>query len=305
MNGRIYDPLLGRFLSADLVVQSPSSLQSYNRYSYCGNNPLSFTDPSGFEAETPEQKEAREKAEHEARMREKQAALDEAKAKLEANMKAAAEETKRRADEQSTPSVLDQAVAKAHKDRLDAEGITEREIRPLEGGPVNPGSGGPGGTAQGGPVNTGQNCAGASLGRDEVINWPGTGPNGSMKDATHVTPDGMTRVDNSGTSTEKTRARPGEREVIVWVWKYKNPKTGEAGVQFHMIGRTTDAAGPWMSKNGPEGARITQITNPDKALAKSYSEVANSGTAVKMTFVVTDSRVHTDSTGTLIGHARK
>ena len=59
MNGRIYDPLLGRFLSADLVVQSPSSLQSYNRYSYCGNNPLSFTDPSGFEAETPEQKEAK------------------------------------------------------------------------------------------------------------------------------------------------------------------------------------------------------------------------------------------------------
>ena len=40
MNGRIYDPLLGRFLSADLVVQNPGSLQSFNRYSYCGNNPL-------------------------------------------------------------------------------------------------------------------------------------------------------------------------------------------------------------------------------------------------------------------------
>jgi len=48
MNGRIYDPLLGRFLSADIVVQDPEDLQSYNRYSYVFNNPLSFTDPSGF-----------------------------------------------------------------------------------------------------------------------------------------------------------------------------------------------------------------------------------------------------------------
>ena len=48
MNGRIYDPLLGRFLSADIVVQFPSGLQSYNRYSYVMNNPLSFVDPSGF-----------------------------------------------------------------------------------------------------------------------------------------------------------------------------------------------------------------------------------------------------------------
>ena len=48
MNGRIYDPLLGRFLSADLVVQDPSDLQSYNRYSYVKNNPLTLTDPTGF-----------------------------------------------------------------------------------------------------------------------------------------------------------------------------------------------------------------------------------------------------------------
>ena len=48
MNGRIYDPLLGRFLSADLVVQAPFSLQSYNRYSYVMNNPLTLTDPTGF-----------------------------------------------------------------------------------------------------------------------------------------------------------------------------------------------------------------------------------------------------------------
>jgi RHS repeat-associated protein len=52
MNGRIYDPLLGRFLSADIVVQNPGDLQSYNRYSYVRNNPLSATDPSGFIGET-------------------------------------------------------------------------------------------------------------------------------------------------------------------------------------------------------------------------------------------------------------
>ena len=48
MNGRVYDPLLGRFLSADPQVQFPASSQSYNRYSYVNNNPLSYTDPSGF-----------------------------------------------------------------------------------------------------------------------------------------------------------------------------------------------------------------------------------------------------------------
>ncbi len=48
MNGRIYDPLLGRFLSADVIVQSPDNLLSYNRYSYVQNNPLTFKDPTGY-----------------------------------------------------------------------------------------------------------------------------------------------------------------------------------------------------------------------------------------------------------------
>ncbi len=47
MNGRIYDPVLGRFLSPDDYVQMPLSPQGYNRYTYCGNNPLKYTDPSG------------------------------------------------------------------------------------------------------------------------------------------------------------------------------------------------------------------------------------------------------------------
>jgi RHS repeat-associated protein len=48
MNGRVYDPALGRFLSADPSIQAPGNLQDYNRYSYALNNPLVFTDPSGF-----------------------------------------------------------------------------------------------------------------------------------------------------------------------------------------------------------------------------------------------------------------
>jgi hypothetical protein len=48
MNGRVYDPELGRFLSADPFVQDASNAQSWNRYAYVLNNPLSMTDPSGF-----------------------------------------------------------------------------------------------------------------------------------------------------------------------------------------------------------------------------------------------------------------
>ena len=49
MNGRMYDPLLGRMLSPDAYVQAPGYTQSYNRYSYCWNNPLKYTDPTGWE----------------------------------------------------------------------------------------------------------------------------------------------------------------------------------------------------------------------------------------------------------------
>ena len=48
MNGRVYDPTLGRFLSADPFVGDVSDAQDFNRYSYLSNNPLSGTDPSGF-----------------------------------------------------------------------------------------------------------------------------------------------------------------------------------------------------------------------------------------------------------------
>jgi len=48
MNGRVYDPILGRFLSADPFVQVANDAQSYNRYSYVMNNPMSYTDSSGY-----------------------------------------------------------------------------------------------------------------------------------------------------------------------------------------------------------------------------------------------------------------
>ncbi|MDD4683790.1 MAG: hypothetical protein PHD45_00985 [Bacteroidales bacterium] len=47
MNGRLYDPTIARFLSPDPYVASNTFTQDFNRYSYCRNNPLLYTDPSG------------------------------------------------------------------------------------------------------------------------------------------------------------------------------------------------------------------------------------------------------------------
>ena len=51
MNGRVYDYNLGRFMSVDPFIQSPTNSQSMNPYSYIMNNPLAGTDPSGYVAE--------------------------------------------------------------------------------------------------------------------------------------------------------------------------------------------------------------------------------------------------------------
>ena len=47
MNGRVYDPLIGSFLSVDPFIQAPDNWLNYNRYMYCFGNPLKYTDPSG------------------------------------------------------------------------------------------------------------------------------------------------------------------------------------------------------------------------------------------------------------------
>jgi RHS repeat-associated protein len=52
MNGRLYDPLLRRFLNADENIQEPYNTQNYNKYGYVMNNPLLFNDPNGEEAIT-------------------------------------------------------------------------------------------------------------------------------------------------------------------------------------------------------------------------------------------------------------
>lgn len=46
-NARLYDPLLGRFLSPDPYVQAPDFSVNFNRYAWCLNNPLKYTDPDG------------------------------------------------------------------------------------------------------------------------------------------------------------------------------------------------------------------------------------------------------------------
>ena len=48
MDGRMYDPVIGRFLSPDPIIQAPDFTQSLNRYAYCLNNPLSLIDPTGY-----------------------------------------------------------------------------------------------------------------------------------------------------------------------------------------------------------------------------------------------------------------
>ena len=51
MNGRVYSPDMGRFLSVDPFIQSPANSQSLNPYSYIMNNPMAGTDPTGYTAE--------------------------------------------------------------------------------------------------------------------------------------------------------------------------------------------------------------------------------------------------------------
>ena len=50
MGGRVYDPMLGSFLSIDPYIQAPDNWLNYNRYLYCYGNPQIYTDPSGYES---------------------------------------------------------------------------------------------------------------------------------------------------------------------------------------------------------------------------------------------------------------
>lgn len=50
MNGRVYDPIVSRFLSPDPYIQAPGFTQSFNRYGYVFNNPLKYIDPTGYKS---------------------------------------------------------------------------------------------------------------------------------------------------------------------------------------------------------------------------------------------------------------
>ena len=47
LQARYYDPVLGRFMSPDSLVENHADPQTLNRYSYCSNNPVRYVDPSG------------------------------------------------------------------------------------------------------------------------------------------------------------------------------------------------------------------------------------------------------------------
>src|SRR6185312_5360500 len=54
MSHRLYDPMTGRFISPDPLVTSATDGQALNRYSFVGNNPLTFVDPTGLQAAEPD-----------------------------------------------------------------------------------------------------------------------------------------------------------------------------------------------------------------------------------------------------------
>jgi len=53
MKGRLYDPIVGRFMSPDPFIQAPFSSQGLNPYSYAFNSPHNWVDPSGFDEDRP------------------------------------------------------------------------------------------------------------------------------------------------------------------------------------------------------------------------------------------------------------
>lgn len=49
LNSRLYDPTIGKFMAADSIIPDAFDGQSFNRYAYVTNNPLSFSDPTGHD----------------------------------------------------------------------------------------------------------------------------------------------------------------------------------------------------------------------------------------------------------------
>lgn len=48
LNSRYYNAEIGRFISSDAYFGDLNNVHSFNLYAYVNNNPISFTDPSGY-----------------------------------------------------------------------------------------------------------------------------------------------------------------------------------------------------------------------------------------------------------------
>ena len=48
LNSRYYDPETGRFVNADEVLNKVGEIKGYNLFEYCFNNPIKFSDPTGY-----------------------------------------------------------------------------------------------------------------------------------------------------------------------------------------------------------------------------------------------------------------
>jgi RHS repeat-associated protein len=279
MNGRIYDPRLGRFLSADLMVTDPGNLQSFNRYTYVRNNPLSFVDPSGFEDEKQEEAN-REKA----RAFAKKINLNDVKDPVErlsiAYARMSDKDQRRFIQGFKEYQRLQNRMKEGDKSMLDRSDISTGEekgnnqrvgsappTRSLDGPAPSHGTGGPGGTIQDGTDDPNRNCASASLAVEQNVNWPNMGENGDFRKAGTFVPRGFKEVPNDGATTTTTRAGPGEREVIVYI--YTHPSITEDGRlvmfnEFHMIGREVgQSASTWESKRDV-GPSVNQISDQTK-----------------------------------------
>jgi len=50
LQSRYYDPEIGRFINADIFVSTGTGLNGFNMFAYCGNNPVSYIDSTGYRA---------------------------------------------------------------------------------------------------------------------------------------------------------------------------------------------------------------------------------------------------------------
>lgn len=118
-----------------------------------------------------------------------------------------------------------------------------------------PGQGGVGGKIPGTASNT-QNCAGASLGINEWINWPGVGREGDDAErASKHMPQGCR------TKEPDKNCKCDEKEVVVWIWSRFHPTKKKELTEFHMVGRGGCSNGPYNSKGGSQ-EEYGGITDP-------------------------------------------